>query len=204
MLDLSFEESANRHSLHHNLDLLGDLERRLSELEKDIECELQDWRWLPVATELCALRGVDRLVAVSTLLEIGDMRRFPSARQFMSYLGLTPSEYSSGGHRRTGGITKTGNGEVRRLLTESAWTYRHPARETKHLQRKAQAASDYAKERAWVAQKRICKGYAKKIYRGKNAKTAVTAAARELAGFIWDIACHALVRQEEAKPLNSL
>ena len=145
---------------------------------------------MPVVASLRALRGVDRLTAVSLLVEIGDLRRFPSAPQFMAYLGLNPSEYSSGGKRRTGAITKTGNGTARRLLTESAWTYRHPARETKHLQRKAADASEYARARAWDAQKRLCGRYKSMVGSGKQVKTEVTAIARELASYIWDIASH--------------
>ena len=139
---------------------------------------------------LRALRGVDRLTAVVLLAEIGDLRCFPTARQFMAYLGLTPSEYSSGSKRRTGAITKTGNGAVRRLLTESAWTYRLPARETRHLQHKASDASEYAKARAWDAPKRLCHRYRTMLEQGKQVKTVITAIARELAGYVWDIACH--------------
>ena len=151
-----------------------------------------------MVASLRALRGIDRLTAVTLLAEIGDMRRFPTAPQFMAYLGLTPSEYSSGPKRSTGGITKTGNSTVRRLLAESAWTYRFPARETRHLQKKAEDASDYAKDKAWQAQKRLCDRYFKMVRRGKSNKTVVTAIARELAGYIWDIACHEMPSLDDA------
>ena len=188
--DLKFAESADQISLRTKTDIMGDLEQRLVDLERDIERELQTRPWLPVVASLRALRGVDRLTAVTLLAELGDLRRFPTARQFMAYLGLTPSEHSSGGKRQTGAITKTGNGAVRRLLTESAWTYRFPARDTHHLQRKAVDASDYAKARAWAAQKRLCQRYRTLLEQGKQVKTVVTAIARELAGYVWDIACH--------------
>jgi len=81
-------------------------------------------------------------------------------------------------------------GDLRRILTESAWIDRDPPRNTKHLQRKAQQASDYATQRAWDAQKRLCGRYLTLGRSGKSAKTTVTAIARELAGFIWDIGCH--------------
>ena len=174
---LGFDQSADRLSLRAKLAMHDDLTRRLTDLERDMDRELQDWGWLPVVASLRALRGVDQLTAVSLLVEIGDMRRFPAAPQFMAYLGLTPSEYSSGGKRRTGAITKTGNGAVRRLLTESAWTYRHPARETKHLQAKAAGASDDARARAWDAQKRLCGRYQALLKRDKQVKTVVTAIA---------------------------
>ena len=188
--DLKFDSSADQLSLRAKTDLLGDLDRRLTDLERDIDREMQLWPWTSVVNSLRALRGVDRLTAVALLAEIGDLRRFPTARQFMAYLGLTPSEYSSGSKRRTGAITKTGNGAVRRLLTESAWTYRFPARETRHLQHKAADASEYAKARAWDAQKRLCRRYRTMLEQGKQVKTVITAIARELAGYVWDIACH--------------
>ena len=188
--DLKFDASADQVSLRTKLLIHDDLATRLTDLERDIDRELLTWPWMPVVASLRALRGVDRLTAVSLLVEIGDLRRFPSAPQFMAYLGLNPSEYSSGGKRRTGAITKTGNGTARRLLTESAWTYRHPARETKHLQRKAADASEYARGRAWDAQKRLCGRYKSMVGSGKQVKTVVTAIARELAGYIWDIASH--------------
>ena len=124
LLDLRFDNSADQLSLHHKIDLLADMTSRLQALERDIDCEMQDWVWTPVVNSLRALRGVDRLTAITLLAELGDMRRFPTAPQLMAYLGLTSSEHSSGPKRRRGAITKTGNSVVRRLLIESAWTYR--------------------------------------------------------------------------------
>ena len=108
----------------------------------------------------------------------------------MAYLGLTPSEHSSGGKRKTDAITKTENGTIRRLLTECAWTYRFPARDTYHLQRKAVDASDFAKALAWVAQKLFCQRYRTMLEQGTQVKTVMTAIAREPTGYVWDIACH--------------
>ena len=122
--------------------------------------------------------------------ELGDLRRFPTTRQFIAYLGLPPSDYSSGGKRETSTITKTGNGVIRCLLTESAWTYYFPARETYHQQRKAADASDYAKARAWATQKRLCRWYRTMLEQGKQFMTVVTAIVHELAGYIWEIACY--------------
>ena len=112
----------------------------------------------------------------------------------MAFLGLVPSEHSSGGRRRQGGITLTGNGHARRMLVESAWSYRFPARQTKHLKRKAAPASEAAKGIAWQAQKRLCGRYRDLIQAGKNSKLVCVAIARELAGFIW-----AIVREEMPK-----
>ena len=126
--------------------------------------------------------------AMTTLAELGDLTRFESPRQLMSFLGLVPSEQSSGQRRRQGGITKTGNGHVRRVLVEAAWSYRFPARKTAHLRRKAAGASAPVQAIAWAAQKRLCGSYWS-LYQAGTAKALVcTAIARELVGFIWAIA----------------
>ena len=121
---------------------------------------------------------------------LGDISRFESPRQLMAFLGLVPSEHSSGTRRRQGGITLTGNGHARRMLIESAWSYRFPARQTMHLKRKAVNASEPAKRIAWAAQKRLCARYRTLTRAGKNTKLVCVAIARELAGFIWDIVRH--------------
>jgi transposase len=105
----------------------------------------------------------------------------------MAYLGLVPSEHSSGSSKVRGGITKTGNGYIRRLLTEAAWTYRHLARKSACLQRRAEQTSDSIQDIAWKAQQRLCTRYRGYIQRGKVSVQACTAVARELVGFIWAI-----------------
>ena len=120
---------------------------------------------------------------------MGDLARFDSPRQLMGFLGLVPSEHSSGSRRRQGAITKTGNGHVRRVLVEAAWSYRYPARKTAHLRRKAAAAPEAVQAIAWAAQKRLCARYRHLIRGGKVRNQAATAVARELAGFIWAIVC---------------
>lgn len=105
----------------------------------------------------------------------------------MSFLGLVPSEYSSGTRRRRGAITKTGNGHVRRVLEESAWCYRFPARKSAHLERKARRASEAVQSIAWKAQKRLCSRYRHLLRAGKVKQQVTTAIARELVGFIWAI-----------------
>jgi transposase len=144
-----------------------------------------------VVSSLIALRGVDKITAIVLLAELGDISRFESPRQLMAFLGLVPSEHSSGQRRRKGGITLTGNGHARRVLIESAWTYRFPARQTRHLKAKAHEASETARRIAWKAQTRLCGRYRTLTRAGKNTKLVCVAIARELAGFIWDI-----VRQE--------
>ena len=194
MRDLKFAHPAQQATLCASLDTLADLDARLREIEHDLDRHLASWTWQPAVESLRALRAIDTLAAMTLLVELGDLRRFDGPAPLMAYLGLTPSEHSSGGRRRIGAITKTGNGAARRVLIESAWTYRFPPRQTHHMQRKGRSASDYAKTRGWDAQKRLCNRYTRMIQNGKNAKTAITGVARALAGFVWDIACHELTR----------
>ena len=105
----------------------------------------------------------------------------------MSLLGLVPSESSSGDKRSQGGITKTGNSHVRHVIVEAAWTYRHFARKTATLERRAEKTSPAIQEIAWSAQKRLCGRYAALNARGKIKVQVCTAVARELAGFIWAV-----------------
>ena len=117
----------------------------------------------------------------------------------MAYLGLVPSEDSSGPRRNQGAITLTGNGHARRLLIEGAWCYRFPARQTKHMKHKAMNATEESKAIAWKAQKRLCGRYRTLTKRGKNQKIVCVAIARELIGFIWDIVSLEIGRLKEAK-----
>ena len=138
---------------------------------------------------MISLRGVDVITAVTVLAEPGDLTRFDSPRQLMSYLGPVPSEYASGTHRRQGRITKTGNSHVRRVLVEAAWSYRFPARKTAHLRRKAAAAPPRVQALAWAAQKRLCARHRQLSNAGKAHCQVTTAVARELTGFLWAITC---------------
>jgi transposase len=164
---------------------------RVAQLNDHLMRALPEWSLAPVVDSLIALRGVDKLAAIVLLAELGDITRFDSPKQLMAFLGLVPSEHSSGLRRRQGGITLTGNAHARRMLVESAWSYRFPARWTKHLKGKARQASAEAKQIAWKAQTRLCGRYRALTRAGKNTKVVCVAIARELAGFIWDI-----VRQE--------
>jgi transposase len=138
---------------------------------------------------------------MTTLAELGDITRFDSPKQLMAYLGLVPSEHSSGGSRRQGRITRTGNGHVRRLLTEAAWNYRFPARKTRNIEKRAEQTSERVQTIAWEAQKRLCGRYRALLQAGKEKNRVTTAVARELAGFIWAIACEAMGKAHGSKAL---
>jgi transposase len=134
-----------------------------------------------------ALRGVALLTAVTFVSEIGDVRRFANPQQLMAYLGLVPSESSTGNRVQRGGITKAGNGRARRVLLEGAWTYRFPARVGVDLQVRQEGLPEEVLAIAWKAQVRLCGRYRKMIARGKRQTVVITAIAREMAAFLWAI-----------------
>ncbi len=160
---------------------------RVQRLTVDIQGLVTEWHLAPLVKALQALRGVSLIVAVTTVAELGDLTRFESAKQLMAYLGLVPSEHSSGKSIKRGGITKTGNGHVRRALTEAAHAYRYPARETRDLLTRLEGLPQEVREVSWKAQVRLCGRFRTLIGRGKNRNKVIIATARELAGFMWAI-----------------
>jgi len=160
---------------------------RLLRLEEAIRGAVPEWSLAAVATALMAMRGIDVIAAATLLAEIGDLSRFRTPHELMAYLGLVPSEDSTGDTVRRGSITKAGNHRARRMLVECSWSYQHPPRVGPHKQHKVDAAPPAVREIAWKAQCRLHKRYRALIRRGKLKTVAVTAVARELAGFIWAI-----------------
>jgi len=161
---------------------------RVERLTQQIQQLVLNWRMAPVVDALQALRGVSLIVAVTTIAELGDLTRFDHPKKLMAYLGLIPSEHSSGEKRRQGSITKTGNGHVRKVLTEAAHSYRLPARVSRALLKRQDGLSPEVKELAWKCQVRLCARFRRLVAKGKSHNTVVTAIARELAAFIWAIA----------------
>jgi transposase len=161
---------------------------RLQRLEQELQAQVQVWRLHPVVEALQALRGVQFTVAVTMVAEIGDLTRFEHPRELMKFLGLIPSEYSTGDHRRQGAITKAGNTHARRVLIEGAWAYRYPAKVSRHLQLRLEKQPKVIQDISWKAQVRLCRRYRRLGARGKHANVVTVAIARELAGFMWAIA----------------
>lgn len=184
---VKFEQPVQQIVMQEYVDTVIACGKRVTSLERYIEQSAQASTVWPVIEALMALRGVNLLTATTVVAEIGDLKRFATASQLMAYLGLVPSEHSSGGSTRRGGITKTGNGHVRRVLVEAAWTYRHAARKTAVLQRRAERTPEVIQDIAWSAQKRLCQKYRALEGKGKLKVQVCTAVARELAGFIWAI-----------------
>jgi transposase len=161
---------------------------RLQRLEQELQAQVKTWRLQPVVEALEGLRRVQFTVAVTIVAELGDLTRFENPRQVMKYLGLIPSEYSSGERRRQWALTKAGNAHARRALVEGAWAYRYPAKVSRHLQLRLEKLPKPIQDISWKAQVRLCKRFRRLMARGKHPNQVVVAIARELAGFMWAIA----------------
>ena len=164
--------------------------RRTERLERLLKEQVKDWHFAPVVSALQALRGVRFINAVTVIAELGDLTRFDNPRQLMCFLGLVPSQYSSGERTRFGPITKSGNRHARRNLIEAAWAYRYQAKVSREIQLRQEHVPIRIREIAWKAQLRLCARYRKLVARGKNKNVVVVAIARELLAFMWDIAHH--------------
>jgi transposase len=162
-------------------------QERIARLEAAIRGAIPEWSLAAVVDALMAMRGIDMVSATALLAEIGDLSRFHTPRELMAYLGLVPSEHSTGDKVQRGGITKAGNRRARRLLVECSWAYRHPPRIGNKKQDKVAAAPQAVREIAWKAQHRLYARYRALIRKGKLKTVAVTAVARELCGFIWAV-----------------
>ncbi len=186
--DIKMAHPAQQITLQEYIDALRECSQRVERFTKQIQELVPSWRLSPVVKALQALRGVSLIVAVGTVAELGDLKRFKNPTSLMAYLGLVPSEHSSGVTTKRGGITKTGNGHVRRLLVEAAWAYRFPARISRHLLRRQQTIPSTVCKIAWKAQLRLCSRYRNMTARKKTQQLIITAIARELSAFMWAIA----------------
>jgi transposase len=171
------------HEVHHAGERIVRLEKALDEAIATAPQQIRS-----VIAALQALRGVAQMTAVTVVAEVGSLSRFQNPRQLMSYSGLVSSEYSSGNRIQRGGITKTGNAHLRRVMVEAAWAYQHKPWIGGFLLKRQQGLDQEIKDIAWKAQWRLCTRYKKLAEAGKNKPQIVTAIARELLGFLWAIA----------------
>jgi transposase len=169
----------------HAVDLV---DARIVQLEQAIRESAEQGPWREPVARLRCLRGIDTHTALALVAEIGDFNRFQSAEELMAFVGLVPSERSSGEQRRQGSITKVGNAHVRRLLVESAWHARRRPTVGYELKRRQRGQDAVVIERAWRCQQRLYQRWQRMAGRGKPQQKIVVACARELAGFVWAIA----------------
>lgn len=191
---LHFEIEAQQRVLENYLDTVEKASERVAVLTRDIAEMVETWSLEPLVKALQALRGVRLVAAVTIAAELGEMSRFSSAPQLMAYIGLVPSEHSSGGIKKRGGITRTGNQHVRKTLVESAWSYRHKPAMSYEIRKRNDLVSKEVRDIAWKAQQRLHRRYRRLVGRGKSKQQTVTALARELAGFIWAIGRQSMLK----------
>lgn len=186
--DIKMSHPAQHVTMQEYINTIHERGARVDRLTDQIRELLTIWKMEPVVKALQALRGVSLIVSVTTVVELGDMGRFANPSELMAYLGLVPSEHSSGERNRRGKITKTGNNHVRRALVEAAWTYRFPPRVSRVLLKRQEGIPRQICDISWKAQLRLCGRYKSMMARGKTKQVVITAIARELAGYMWAIA----------------
>ena len=189
LADQSFAQPAQQIVLEESIEAVRLGEQRRDRVDGYLRAQIPTWSLFPLVQNLSALRGLDTIASAGLAAAIGDPSRFASAPDFMAYLGLVPSEHSTGPKRRMGAITKTGDIHARTLLIEAAHSYRFPARVARHKLAAVDAVPEAVREIAWKAQTRLCQRYRHMMARGKLRHVVVTAIARELAGFVWSVAC---------------
>ncbi|MHC1725118.1 MAG: IS110 family transposase [Syntrophobacteraceae bacterium] len=185
--DIKMEHEAQQFTLQEYVDTARSCSERVERITEKIRLLVGNWRFAPVVEALQSLKGVSLVISATVIAEIGDLSRFGNPRDLMAFLGLIPSQDSSGEKTKLGRITRTGNGHARRMLVQAAWSYRTTARVSRRLLDRQQNISERIWKIAWKAQVRLCARYQRLIARGKPCQLAITAIARELVGFIWAI-----------------
>ena len=184
---LRFGISVDQMVFEEYLQAVEHLEERIKGLDEKIEAIAKEEPYREPVGRLRCFRGIDTITAMTVVAELYKFGRFDSPRQLMGYLGLVPSEYSSGDHYSRGSITKAGNSHVRRVLVEAAWHYRHQPAVGVALRKRREGQPDWVIGIADHAQQRLCRRYRRLTAKGKPKNKAVVAVARELAGFIWSV-----------------
>ena len=203
LASLKFEQPVHHIVLEDCIATIEVAAAQRDRLEAHIEAALPEWPLAPAVQALQARRGIGLVAAAILVAELGDITRFANPRQLMAYLGLVPSEHSSGRTRRQGGITKAGNGAARRMLIEAAWSYWFPARISREQLLRQERLAKPIRDIACKAQEWLCRRY-RRLARAGKLPTVITAAiARELAGFIWAIADRHSPRLPEGQRLKT-
>jgi transposase len=186
---IRFEHPAQEIAFNEYRQAVTEAHERVERLTAALRDQCEHWRMKPLVKALMCMRGFDAIAAITFIAEIGDLSRFAHPRALMAYLGLVPSEFSTGNTRHQGSITKAGNKHARRIMIESAWTYRFKAQVGRDLQVRQEGQPKAVRDIAWKAQLRLAKRYrslsmGRKLHQNK----VCVAIARELAGFVWDVA----------------
>jgi transposase len=182
-----FAHEAQQRVLTDYLKTVEDAAARVDALTNDLAELVETTALAPLVKALQAFRGIRLVTAVTIAAELGDLKRFATPRQLMAFLGLVPSEHSSGESQRRGRITRTGNTHVRRVLVEAAWSYQFRPNMSKDIRRRNEGIAPGVQRIAWRAQQRLHKRLFALRSKGKCTQKAITAVARELAGFVWAV-----------------
>jgi transposase len=188
LANINFAHPAQNIAFAEYRQAVGESHERVERLTEALRGQCEHWRMRPLVNALATLRGIDFLAAVTLVAEIGDFCRFARPSELMGYLGLVPSEYSTGDSCRRGNITKTGNSHARRILIQAAWNYRFPARLSRLIHIRQEGQPRAIREIAWRAQLRLTHRYRRLNLRKMHVNKICVAIARELAGFLWDVA----------------
>ena len=188
LADITMPHPAQQITLQEYIDAIRNCKERVDRLTEQVRQQSEQCRLTELIKALQSMRGISLIVAATLAAELGDLTRFARPGQLMAFLGLIPSEHSSGDKIRKGSITKTGNGHVRKALVEAAQAYRLPARKSRAILKRQEGLSEEIRRIAWKAQCRLCGRYGRLTAKGKKSNVVKTAIARELAGFAWAIA----------------
>ncbi|TKG57128.1 IS110-like element ISVisp2 family transposase, partial [Vibrio tasmaniensis] len=199
LTDLILPHHSQQIVLQEMIITINERIQRLQRLDNELLHQVKNWRYYPVVKAIQAMRGVRLLVALGTIAELGDLRRFDHPRKLMAYLGLVPTENSSGGKTRRGSLTKCGNSRARRLLVEGAHTYKHKANISVELQLRQEGLPKEIVDIAWLAQQRLCRRYQRLLQKGKHRNVVVVAIAREMIAYIWAIAREVVISDVDPK-----
>ena len=183
----AFNHPAQQIVFQEAVNAIEDAAQRLRRLEEQVAVIVPTWSLAPLVQAYQAMRGASFTVAVTLAAELGDVRRFETPRQLMSFLGLVPAERSTGDRVRRQGLTLAGNRRARRALIEAAWTYRYPARVSETLRSRLEGLPKQVRDIAWKGQVRLCARYRRLSAAGKKLPVVVAAIAREMAAFLWAI-----------------
>lgn len=199
LTDLILPHHSQQIVLQEMIITISERMQRLQRMDNELLHQVKNWRYYLVVKAVQEMRGVRLLVALGTIAELGDLRRFDHPRKLMAYLGLVPTESSSGGKTRRGSLTKCGNSRARRLLIEGAHTYKHKANISVELQRRQEGLPKEIVDIAWHAQQRLCRRYQRLLQKGKHRNIVVAAIAREMIAYIWAIAREVVVSEADPK-----
>lgn len=186
--NVAFEHPAQQFAWAEYRSAVKDADERVQRITAALREHAELWRFGPVVKALMCFKGIDFVAAVTLIAELGDLHRFEHPKQLMAYLGLVPSEHSTGESRVRGSITKSGNSHVRRVLIEAAWCYRYSARMSRPVTDRNRKQPKAVRDIAWRAQIRLCARYRRLAARGMHSNKVCVAIARELAAFIWEAA----------------